>query len=65
MNHPRRSVYRSFVRSTARALFGARRADRWLARSNEHLGGHAPLTVASDLRGAERVLAELTRSKSK
>jgi hypothetical protein len=65
MNRAPRSTYLSIVRNTARAILGERRAHHWLAAPNERLGGFAPLSVASDLKGAQRVLAELDRTGGK
>lgn len=57
-----RHMYLSIVRTSARAILGPRRAGNWLAAPNEHLGGFAPMLLAGDLHGAERVLAELDRA---
>ena len=59
MIRSRRSPYLSIVRTTVQAVFGQRRAGTWLAAPNARLGGFAPLSLASDVQGAQRVLAEL------
>ena len=65
MNRAPRSAYLAIVRATAEAVFGRRRAHAWLAARNGRLGGAAPLSLASELHGAERVLAEIDRAGKK
>lgn len=65
MTRAPRAAYLSFVRATAEAVFGRRRAHAWLAARNRRLGGFAPLSLAGDLHGAERVLTELDRAGKK
>ena len=61
MNHPAYFSYLNIVRTTARALMGRRGADAWLTKPNNRLNGVSPLVLASEPRGAERVVAELNR----
>jgi hypothetical protein len=64
MRRPLHSIDLKFVRAIAKAVLG-RQADAWLAQPNGRLGGLAPLVLASEHHGAERVIAELDRIGSK